>query len=44
VKHFIYEVKNYGLRIAVGNWMVCKGADLLKAKKIKLTYDKYYKK
>jgi hypothetical protein len=40
MKEFIYEVKNYGVRIAIGNWMVCKGANLLKAKRIRLFYEK----
>jgi hypothetical protein len=39
-KEFFREIKNYGLYVALGNWLVCFTKWFIKAKRIKVTYYK----
>lgn len=38
MKQFIYDVKNYGCKIALDNWLITFTFGFIKAKKITITY------
>jgi|TARA_Y100000310_G_scaffold111728_1_gene110141 hypothetical protein len=40
MKQLIYEIKHFGWRIGIGNFLILKGGKILKAKRIRVTYYK----
>jgi hypothetical protein len=40
IKEFVYQIREYGFRIAIDNWLICFTKWFIGAKRIRINYGK----